>query len=54
MGAQEKKALLKELIETGKAKGKLTTKELSDALEELDYDVEQVDKLYDMFCSNIS
>ncbi len=52
MGAQEKKALLKELIETGKAKGKLTTKELSDALEELDYDVEQVDKLYDMFEQN--
>lgn len=52
MGAQEKKALLKELIETGKAKGKLTTKELSDALEELDYDVEQVDKLYDVFEQN--
>jgi len=33
----------------GKAKGKLTTKEINDALEELDFDVEQVDKLYDTF-----
>ena len=49
MGAQEKKNLLKNLLESGRAKGKLTTKEISDALEELDYDVEQVDKLYDTF-----
>ena len=38
-----------ELLESGKQKGRLTTKEISDALEELDYDVEQVDKLYDTF-----
>ena len=38
---------IKDLIEQGKAKGKLTTKEITDALEELDFDVEQVDKLYD-------
>ena len=52
MGVQEKKALLKELLESGKAKGKLTTKEISDALEELDYDVEQVDKMYDLLEQN--
>ncbi len=52
MGVQDKKSVLKELLENGKAKGKLTTKEISDALEELDYDVEQVDKLYDLLESN--
>ena len=49
MATQEKKQVLKELLESGKQKGRLTTKEISDALEELDYDVEQVDKLYDTF-----
>ena len=44
--------VIKELIESGKAKGKLTTKEINDALEELDFDVEQVDKLYDTFENN--
>ena len=49
MATQAKKQVLKELLESGKQKGRLTTKEISDALEELDYDVEQVDKLYDTF-----
>ena len=49
MVTQDKKQVLKELLESGKQKGRLTTKEISDALEELDYDVEQVDKLYDTF-----
>ena len=44
--------MIRELIETGKAKGRLTTKEINDALEELDFDVEQVDRLYDTFESN--
>lgn len=48
MATQDKKQVLKELLESGKQKGRLTTKEISDALE-LDYDVEQVDKLYDTF-----
>ncbi len=43
----DKKVLLKDLIEQGKKKGKLTTKEINDVLEEMDFDVEQVDKLYD-------
>ena len=41
------KSIVKDLIEQGKAKGKLTTSEINDALEEADFDVEQVDKLYE-------
>ena len=41
------KNVVKDLIEQGKAKGKLTTSEINDALEEVDFDVEQVDKLYE-------
>ncbi len=44
----EKKSGISKLLENGKGKGKLTTKEITDFLEEQDYDVEQVDKLYDM------
>ena len=44
---EEKKAVIKELLEQGKKKGKLTDKELMDALEELDFDSDQIDKLYD-------
>lgn len=47
MAVQDKKTVLKDLLEHGKVKGNLTTKEINDALEELDFDVEQVDKLYD-------
>ena len=43
----DKKQVIKELIERGKERGRVTTKELNDVLEELDFDVEQVDKLYD-------
>ncbi len=50
--AGDKKSVIKDLIEQGKAKGKVTTKELNDALEELDFDVEQVDKLYDTLDAN--
>jgi len=45
--AGEKTSVIKELLEQGKSKGKLTTKEINDALEELNFDVEQVDKLYE-------
>ena len=47
MSNTEKKSAVTELMEQGKAKGKLTTQEITDALEELDFDVEQMDKLYD-------
>ena len=45
----DKRNALAELMERGKASGKLTTKEITDALEELDFDVEQMNKLYDDF-----
>ncbi len=48
----EKRNLVKELIEQGKRKGKLTTKEITDLLEEVDFDSEQVDKLYDTLEGN--
>ncbi|MGE5473126.1 MAG: RNA polymerase sigma factor RpoD [Ignavibacteriales bacterium] len=48
MGNNEsKKAIIKELIEKGKAKGMLTYKEIMDALEEIDLDPEQIEKIYD-------
>lgn len=47
MSVIDKKTAVKDLIEQGKAKGRLTTKEILDALEELDFDPEQMDKLYD-------
>jgi len=47
LATQDKKSILRDLLENGKTRGKLTTKEINDALEELDFDVEQVDKLYD-------
>ena len=43
----EKKNVIRELIETGKRNGKLTTKEINDAIEESGFDVEQIDKLYE-------
>ena len=48
MASTDKKNVISSLIASGKAKGKLSTKDITDALEELDYDVEQVDKLYSM------
>ena len=48
MGNNEsKKAIIKELIEKGKTKGMLTYKEIMDALEEIDLDPEQIEKIYD-------
>ncbi|MFA9380327.1 MAG: RNA polymerase sigma factor RpoD [Acetanaerobacterium sp.] len=52
MSTQDKKNLLSDLIEQGKTKGKLTTKEINDVLEEMDFDVDQVDKLYEVLESN--
>ena len=39
---------LGELLEKGKKKGSLTSNELMEALEEMDLDSEQMDKLYDV------
>jgi polyhydroxyalkanoate synthesis regulator phasin len=45
LATQEKKQrLIDELVEQGKAKGKLTTKEINDVLEELEFDMEQIDR----------
>ncbi|MEG2915792.1 MAG: sigma-70 family RNA polymerase sigma factor, partial [Oscillospiraceae bacterium] len=43
----DKKSALRELMEIGKQRGKLTTKEITDVLEELNFDMEQLDKFYD-------
>ena len=43
----DKKATIENLMEQGKASGKLTTKEITDVLEELDFDVDQMDNFYD-------
>ena len=42
-----KKNTIDSLIEQGQANGKLTTKEITDALEELDFDVDQINNFYD-------
>ena len=48
----DKRSIIHDLIERGKKNGKLTTREISDALEELDFDVEELEKLYDTLESN--
>jgi RNA polymerase primary sigma factor len=45
--ATDKKFAMRELIELGKAKGRLTETEITDVLEEIDFDPEQMEKLYD-------
>ncbi len=43
----EKKFDIKALIEKGKAKGSLSNSEIMEALEDVDYDIEQIERLYD-------
>ena len=43
----EKKFNIKDLIEKGKQKGSLTNTEIMEALEDVDYDIEQIEKLYE-------
>ena len=43
----DKKTVMKELAEQGKAKGQLSTKEILDAICEIDFDPEQLEKFYD-------
>ena len=43
----EKKFDVKALIEKGKAQGSLSNSEIMEALEDVDYDIEQIEKLYD-------
>lgn len=46
-----KKMSIESLMEQGKRSGRLTTKEITDTLEELDFDVEQMDNFYDSCAS---
>ena len=43
----EKKLDMHELVEHGKAKGSLSNSEIMEALEDVDYDIEQIEKLYE-------
>ncbi len=43
----DKKTVIKGLIELGTSKGQLSTKEILDALGELDFDPDQIEKFYD-------
>ena len=47
------KRTIESLIDQGKASGKLSTKEITDVLEELEYDVDQMEAFYDS-CSNLN
>ncbi|MBR5221853.1 MAG: RNA polymerase sigma factor RpoD [Clostridia bacterium] len=44
---REKGYEIKELIKRGKAKGTLSQSEIMEALEDVDYDIEQIEKLYE-------
>ena len=44
---QDKKTVIKEITELGKSKGQLTNKDILDAIGEIDFDPEQLEKLYD-------
>jgi RNA polymerase primary sigma factor len=47
MGQQDKKAILKELTELGKQKGSLTNDDIMEALGEMEFKPEELEKLYD-------
>jgi len=44
---ENRKTIIKDLIEKGKAKGMLTYKEIMDAFEEIELDPNQIDKIYE-------
>ena len=48
----DKKPQIKALIEKGKATGKLTTHEIDAVILEMDFDIEELDKLYETVESN--
>ena len=47
MPAQDKKTIVKELIDLGKQKGQLTNQDILAAIGEIDFEPEQLEKLYD-------
>lgn len=48
MALQEKKADINAIIEQIKSKGRLSTQEITDIFEEIEYDPEMMDKIYDI------
>ena len=46
MEGMEKKMSVKQLLEKGKASGKLTTQEIDAVILEMDIDIEELDKLW--------
>ena len=52
MEALEKRPQIKALIEKGKTSGKLTTHEIDAVILEMDFDIEELDKLYETIESN--
>ena len=48
----DKKSALKALVEKGKAVGKLTTQEIDSAILELDIEIDELDKLYELIEAN--
>ncbi len=49
---KKKKTDIADLIEKGKAKGTLTVEEIMEALEDIDYDIDQMEKVYETLESN--
>ena len=47
------KRTIESLMEQGRISGKLSTKEITDVLEDLEYDVDQMENFYDN-CSNMN
>ena len=50
--AEHSKMTMNDLLEKGKASGKLTTKEINDFLTDMDYDVDQIEALYENLGNN--
>ena len=48
----EKKVDVRELLEKGKTKGSLSSTDIMEALEEIDYDIDQIEKIYETLENN--
>ena len=47
MENENRKSIIKDLVEKGKTKGTLTYKEIINAFEKIEMDPEQIDKVYE-------
>ena len=52
MSTTDKKGVLRKLVELGRSKGFLTNQEIMDALSEINFSPEQIEKLYDKLETN--